>query len=95
MQLKLYIQKLNYVIYLLEILTRSISKEQIKDSSTSLESTLKIEGQYFTSKEACYFLKCSYTTLCEISKRGEIDTYGCGVNMCFKKSDILSFLIKQ
>lgn len=54
----------------------------------------KEESDLLTKKEAAAFLSITQTTLDAWSKKGSFNSYGIGGRVYFKKSEIISALIK-
>ena len=61
-------------------------------SSKKDEQNLK-EDEYYTTKEACSFLKCSETKLWRLRKQGKFKSYKNGRGILLNKSDLENYVL--
>ena len=76
-----------------QMIINGVREELNNIFSTKKTEQKSKEEEYYTTKEACSFLKCSETKLWRLRKQGKFKSYKNGRGILLNKSDLENYIL--
>ena len=80
-------------IQLSQMIINGVREELNNILSSKKDEQIIKEDEYYTTKEACSFLKCSETKLWRLRKQGKFKSYKNGRGILLNKSDLENYVL--